>query len=135
MDITSYNGNAVAFFSKAVNNSQSIIFIPIQEKDSNKFKNENIFELIKGRCSISIFVGDYMINKLLNSKEKVVLTKKICNVNSDYYAKIWIKYEKYEEATLKRKFKLTSDSCARRDIGESENSHGIMEFKILQIKQ
>ena len=54
MDITSYNGNAVAFFSKAVNNSQSIIFIPIQEKDSNKFKNENIFELIKGRCSVSL---------------------------------------------------------------------------------
>jgi len=133
MNISSYKGNAVAFFSFKRGNGQSITIIPVLERDSNKFKTKDVFELIKGRCSINISIGDHLRNVLINCKQKKVLTRVLCNVNSDYYVKIWINYKDYNEQTLKRKKLLITDSCACRDLGGYNNGGGLIEFKILTL--
>jgi len=132
MDITSYTGNAVAFLSVYRGSAQNITFIPVLEKDSDKFKEADIFKLIQGRCSIVLHVGDYLRNVLLNSKEKKVLDREICNVDKfEYYVKIWISYKNYEERSYDRKYKLTTDSCSRRYLIPSPNENDFLEFKVL----
>lgn len=133
MNISSYKGNAVAFFSVKRGSAQSIIIIPVLEKDSDKFKRKDVFELVKGRCSINISIGDYLRNSLINCKQKKVLSVLLCNANSDYYARIWINYKNYNEQTLKRKTQLTTDSCACRDLGDYRAGGGLIEFKILTL--
>ena len=104
MDISSYTGNAVAFFDNGHNDFYSAYIIPILEKDSDIFKQKSfdIFNGIKGRCSIN-FTIDYFLYDLQNSASKKKLDRIICNVHANYYAKIWISYSKYEELLLKRK--------------------------------
>lgn len=135
MNISSYKGNAVAFFSAKRGNAQSITIIPVLEKDSDKFKATDVFESIKGRCSINISIGDYLRNTLIYSKQKRILNRVLCNANSDYYAKIWINYKDYNEQTLKRNRQLTTDSCVCRDLGGYKKGGGLIEFKILALSE
>lgn len=135
MDISSYKGNAVAFFSSKRGNAQSITIIPVLEKDSNKFKTTDVFESIKGRCSINISIGDHLRNTLIYCRQKKVLNRVLCNANSNYYAKIWINYKDYNEQTLKRKRQLTTDSCTCRDLGGYKKGGGLIEFKILTLSE
>lgn len=123
-DITSYTGNAVALLHEA---GPSMILIPVLEKDSNKFKKEDYFKLIKGQCSISIFVGDYQKRVLLISKEKKKLDQKGCNTGSaTHYIKIWISYKNFEENLHKKR-----DSCDTRDLGSHPNKSKIIKLIIL----
>ena len=94
------------------------MFIPVLEKDSIRFKRANVFEAIKVRCSVSIFIGDYMKFKLIKSKEKKKLEQSICNISyATHYLKIWISYSGYEVLLHKMKNKNAPDSCYHRDLG------------------
>ena len=132
VDISSYKGNAVVFFVKGHNDFYSAYIIPILEKDSNVFKKDDfdVFNSIIGRCSISIYIG-YILYDLQNSETKKKLVRKVCNIHADYYAKIWINYQDYEELLAKRKKVLKSDSCEIRSVTHG-NKGKLLEFKILK---
>lgn len=132
MDISSYKGNSVVFFVKGHNDFYSAYIIPIMEKDSNVFKKDDfdVFNATMGRCSISIYIG-YILYDLQNSETKKKLDRKICNVHADYYAKIWISYQDYEELLTKREKVLKSDSCEIRSVTHG-NKGKLLEFKILK---
>ena len=140
MDVTNYTGNAVAFFSPGDQNSETISIIPVAEKDSNIFKQDDIYKSVKGKCAIRIMVGDSIRQRLLlNSPEKKSLSSEICNVPDDvYYAKVWVSYKGYLENKPKSKFVNNSDSCSVRVLGWSvdENgkvtSDGIKQFIVLK---
>jgi hypothetical protein len=131
IDVTSYTGNAIAFFSEG--NNRYITLIPVLEKDSIKFKDADIFQSIKGRYSVNMFIGKYLIKKLEDSNEKKELKRKICNVwSATYYIKIWISYKNYEDYTYKkRRNEELSDSCNSRDIANTKYNSKLIEFKIL----
>jgi len=64
IDITSYTGNAVAFFHEGHDDFYSAYIIPIVEKDSNVFKKKDfdVFKAIIGRCSIFLLLIMSYIN-------------------------------------------------------------------------
>lgn len=132
MNISSYTGNAVVFFVDGHNDFYSAYFIPILEKDSNVFKKKNfeIFNAIKGRCSINFTIGNYLY-KLQSSESRKKMDRIICNVHADYYAKIWISYKNYEELLTKRKKILKSDSCEIRGVYHGKKGK-LLDFKILK---
>jgi len=135
MDITSYTGNAVAFFHEGHDYFYSVYIIPIEEKDSNIFKKKDfdVFKSIIGQCSIYFTIG-YDLYKLQASDSKKKLNQKVCNVytdrNTEYYIKVWISYKDYVESKEKRKKVLTSDSCEIRDAHRRTKGK-LLEFNIL----
>ena len=139
MDVTNYTGNGVAFFSPGQQNSQAISIIPVDEKDSTKFKQDDIYKSVIDKCAIRITVGyNIRYHKLLDSPEKKPLLLKLCNVyDEEYYAKVWISYKGFLENTPKSKFVNNSDSCSIRVLGWSVNekgkvtSDGIKQFIVL----
>ena len=74
-----------------------------------------------------------MTIKLLDSDEKKILNRKICNIyGATYFTKIWISYSGYEESLYKRKNETMIDSCNCRDIEMNEKPEsGIHKLKIL----
>lgn len=133
MDVSNYTGNAVAFFvTQRHNDFYSAYIIPISEKDSNVFKKDDfdVFNAIKGQCSITLYIGNNLYD-LQSSKYKKKFDKEICNVHADCYVKIWISYHNYVEQISKRKKELKSDSCEIRGLSRGKNGK-INEFKILK---
>lgn len=136
MDITSYTGNAVAFFKDGLQYNPhrfSVQIIPISEKDSNVFKQDNfgIYEAIKNKPSY-FFNIDYKIYDLYASNQKRKLERKICNIDNliDTYIKVWVSYQNYEDISKARGEKIITDSCSVREIYIGHNGK-LNEFKVL----
>lgn len=136
MDVTSYTGNAVAFFRDSLqysNNRFGVQLVPVSELDSNIFKQENfdVFKAIKNKPRFTFDIGDE-IYKLYVCKQKKKYNHKICNISDKYnsYVKIWISYQNYEDISKARGIKITTDSCSVREIFIGHNGK-LNEFKIL----
>ncbi len=131
MTISHYSGNAVAFMSNG--GYETMIFIPVQEKDSEVFKKDcfDLFKAIKGRCRIKMMIPG-LKQSLLECKSLKVLDREICNVQDyTHYAKIWISYKGYNEGPYRKLKEPESGSCGLRIIGDFDSdSAKILEFKI-----
>ncbi len=142
MNITSYTGYALVFFKKTysyhINPHVYLIFI--DEKDSSTFRKStfDIPKAIKGRCSISVAVGNKRINELLQKKGKYVNNFNICNIEPDYkyYFKSWISYTGYLENRHHRNWEpILNDSCQRRVIYyDAAPKNKSKERKVIEIK-
>ncbi len=132
MIITNYTGNAVAFFAE--DGRDIMIFIPVQEKDSNVFKKENfdIYKAIECKCGVRMMIYGLWI-RLVESKYRKVLDHEVCNViDETHYVKIWISYTGYIEGPYRYTKEPQTDSCAIRHIHSMESDTAkILDFKIL----
>lgn len=137
MDITSYTGNAIAFFKDGLQSTSLRYFvqlIPISEQDSNVFKMEDfdIYKAAEGKPSF-FFNIDYTIYKLYVSEYKKQKIDEICNVTDflDSYVKVWIDYQDYDDISKERGDTILTDSCAVRELFIGMNGK-LNEFKILK---
>jgi hypothetical protein len=142
MNITSYTGNALIFFKETysyrINPHVYIIFI--DEKDSSIFRKStfDILKAIKGKCSISVALGNKRINELLTKKGKYVNNFNICNIEPDYkyFVKNWISYEGYLENRHHINWMpILNDSCQRRVIYyDADSKNKSKKRKVINIR-
>ena len=140
MDITSYTGNVVAFFTDSIWSGvdhYTMQLITIQETDSNIFKQDtfDLVKHVKGKPSLYFSYGTE-IYKLYKSKYKKKYDLNICNVykKSNAYIKLWISYENYLDIKKELGDTILTDSCAYRMISDGPGAV-LKEFKILTLPE
>lgn len=139
MDISSYTGNAIAFFVDGIWGGDpgrfTMQLITVEEPDSNIFKQDtfDIIKHVQGRPSIYFSYGTE-IYKLYQNKYKKKYDLDICNIYNkiDAYIKIWISYENYMDVKKETGDTIWTDSCAYRMIDITPNG-ALKEFKVLTL--
>lgn len=130
-DVRNYTGNAFIFIDPEIYRSRCFI-IPVNEKDSIKFKKLNIEEGIKGRICIQMFLGHSDLLRLVNDKGKEIINFKACNLPKDsmFFSRVFLSYKNCVEIKKNETKTNDVDSCNSKLVERTDSTQGF--FRIYQ---
>ncbi|MBN9350357.1 MAG: hypothetical protein J0H55_06700 [Chitinophagaceae bacterium] len=124
-DVRSYTGNAFIFSDPEIYRARCFI-IPVDEKDTTTFRKLNVEKGIKGRICIQMFLGHSDLLKLVNDRNKDIISYKACNLPKDsmFFSRVFISYKNCVEIKRTDAKGNVDDSCNSKLVERTDSTEG-----------
>lgn len=122
-DVGGFTGNAFIFSDPEVYRARCFIF-PVCEQDTAVFKKFNVEDGIRGKISIQMFFGHPDLLKLVNDKNKGVISYRACNLPKDsmFFSRVFIDYKNCVEVKRKDTAAIYVDSCNSKLVERTDST-------------